>query len=246
MAFDPNQPRDYHGRWTDTGAEGEAHTTVMQRWGKNIGNAVRGAASDMLKMILQKAKEAAPELQDEAKKVADAVGGTLVPINLKSGERILEKANNKYGGDLNKVTDTVRTTIMTTYDKLETAAAKLNALPGIVRVKIQDGEEYFGYKGILANWKASNGVVAEIQVNAPGMLYAKEASKDNMGLLTPAQKEEIFKRTGIPCCKGHEYYEQIRTVTHDLPIPLWTTEMHKAVDGIIAKSKEYYSHFYGF
>lgn len=244
MPFDPNQPRDYHGRWTDTGAS--EHSNVMQRWGANIKNAVRGAASDLLKTILQKAKEAAPEVAQEAGKIAEAVGGSVVPINLKSAERIVEKANNKYGGDLNKVTDTVRTTIMVNYSKLEAAAEELSKLPGIQRVKIQEGEEYFGYKGILANYKTKNGVVSEIQVNSPGMLYAKEASKDKMGLLTPAQKEEIFRKTGLECCKGHEYYEQIRTVTNDLPVPLWTPAMHAQVDNIVKLSKEYYSHFYGF
>lgn len=225
MGFDPNEPRDAMGRWTDSS-----------------GTATHLAASDSVKNLMAKAKEAAPELDEEAKKVAELVGGTATGINLKSEERIKEKAAKEYGGDVSKVKDAVRTTIVADYSKLEAAAEALKNIPGITRVKIQDGDEFFGYKGVLANYKTKNGITAEIQVNSPGMLYAKEAKKDNTKFLSDKQYAEIKAKTGLEGGLGHVYYEQIRS-TKDRELK---PEEQKKVEGLIQKSKQYYSNFYGF
>jgi hypothetical protein len=224
--FNPDEPRDPLGKWT-----------------AGLTTATYQAATDAVDNLMSKAKESTEEVEAVAQQAASEIPGARVaPINLKSKERIIEKAQKEYGGNVNRIKDAVRTTIVVDYSKIEAAAEALKKIPGIDRVKIQDGDEYFGYKGVLANYKTKSGIDAEIQINSPGMLYAKEAIKDKMKLLTPKQYEEIKSKTGLPGGKGHEYYEQIRKHRGEVP----TAELEQKIDGLIKQSKQYYSNFYGF
>lgn len=225
--FDPSEARDAIGRWT-----------------KAIGSAITNAASDAVKNLMQKAKEAEPEVEEVGKKIADALNGRFTGINLKSEERIREKAKKEYGGDVSKIKDSVRTTIVVDYDKLPSVVDTIRPIPGIDRIKIQDGAEFFGYKGILVNYKTTNGIDAEIQVNSPGMLYAKEAKKDGTHFLTDSQYADIQKRTGLNGGLGHEYYEKIRSYRKNGRVPTDSEQIE--IGNLIKKSEEYYSHFYGF
>lgn len=244
MPFDPNEPRDERGRWTDSGG---GSTDIMTRFASKIGSAIKKAASDAVNILMRKAKDASAELNSVADQVAQAVGGINTGINLKSEARIKEKAEKEYGGDVSKVKDAVRTTIVVPYDKLEHAAQELKKFVGTDgRVKIQDGPEFFGYKGVLSNVRLSNGIMAEIQVNSPGMLYAKEAKKDNTKFLTDQQYADIKAKTGLEGGLGHVYYEQIRSLSRGAGTEHMTPEVEKKVNGLIQQSNKYYSHFYGF
>lgn len=110
------------------------------------------------------------------------------------------------------------------------------------RVKLQDGPEYFGYRGILTNIKTENGLLAEMQVNSPGMIYAKVFKEEALLVIGEQEYDDIAKKTGLPGGLGHVYYEQIRAINIDTASKQELEKLEK----LKKQSEEYYSHFYGF
>lgn len=227
MSFSEDQPRDEHGRWTSGGSGSD--------------DAIRAAASDSVNNLMYKAKLAAPEVENLAGELASELGGSFVPINFKSKESITRKANDEYGGDASRVKDAVRTTIVVEHSQLASAAERLRS-DGRLTVKVQDGPEYYGYKGVLANMKTKTGIHAEIQANSPGMIFAKEPKHIALNYMSEAKYNEIAKRTGLEGGRGHELYEKIRK----MPKQNMTRSEQIERDNLIEESKKYYSNFYGF
>ncbi len=232
MGFDPTEPRDAHGRWTD-----DLSTETVR--------ATMSAASDAIANLLAKAKEAAPEVEQETNLIAQLVGGRPTAINLKGETRIREKVEKEEGGDVSKIKDAVRSTIVIDYEKLDEALRVVQNTPGL-KVKLQVGDEFFGYRGIKINYRTSNGIDSEIQINSPGMLYAKEAKKDGTKFLTDQQYKDIERRTGLPPGLGHVYYEEIRSLTDKVKAGTLTPQEEEHRNGLIQKSKQDYANFYGF
>jgi hypothetical protein len=232
--FNPDEPRDPLGKWT-TG----------------LATAVQSAATDKkdpVQDLLEKAKQVAPEVEAEANKIGALIAGDVSPVNFKSETRMREKAQKEYGGDATKIVDSVRTMIFVPYDKLQASYDAVSKLPefqsdagGRAKVIGTRGEQ-FGFQGVLTNFKTSKGISAEIQINAPGMIYAKEDKKDKNPLLPQSKYDEIFKKTGLPPGKGHTFYEEIRSYRGSVP----TEEQQKRINFVIKQSEEYYSHFQGF
>lgn len=171
---------------------------------------VKGASAKGLLNLAPKANE---EIHALGQSVADSIpGATLAKGPIKSEARMTEKVMKDYGGDYSKMKDTVRNTIIV--PKQSDLKAAIEKLPkSEFPVKTQDAKkDPLGYSGFITNHRLSNGLIGEIQVNTPGMIYAKEPESIARGILGDAQYDAIAKKVGVPGGLGHKYYEQWRVL----------------------------------
>ncbi len=75
------------------------------------------------------------------------------------------------------------------------------------------------------------GIPAEIQVNSPEMIFAKEPGTVARQFLGDQRYDEIAARSGVPGGLGHELYEQWRVLDPNTP----------AAQSIAAQSRGYYN-----
>lgn len=180
-----------------------------------------------------KASASGEELDTLSRAIADDHNAVVTPINYKSEAGIIRKALAEYGGDVTKVTDAVRNTIIAEQSEIASIAAELKANPLTTRVKFQDFVDS-GYRGYLINIKTSEGILGEIQLNTPKMIYAKNSKNTAIRLIGKEKWDAIHAETGLEGGLGHDYYERYRVL--DIADP----EREK----ILQLSREYYSHFY--
>lgn len=186
--------------------------------------------------LQDRARESGPEVDKMANDIADKHGAKVTPINYKSRDSTLRKANADYKGDVNEVKDSVRNTIITDRKNIAKVAEEVKNNPLTTRFKEQVDPK-LGYSGYLANVKTSNGTLGEVQINTPKMIYAKELPADAQRILGKDQWEAINKETGLPGGLGHKYYEQHRVLNEAIP-----AERIK-MNEIEAASRDYYSNF---
>lgn len=224
------QARDKTGKWTD-GFPGHvaARMEAVERLEKQT------VAEADVDALMNKAKEAGPEVDDIAQRIARKHGGSVVPINYKTKESIARKARDEYGGDVTKIKDAARTTIVVENDDdVERVLQDFeNEFGGQVRVKRQRAEDFLGYSGSIMNFTAKNGLVCEIQVNTPRMIYAKDIYAEQ--LLGPARFNSVRAKYNVPPGRGHEFYERYRV--------LKSPEQDKERMEIERESKAYYDTF---
>jgi hypothetical protein len=100
-------------------------------------------------------------------------------------------------------------------------------------VKIIDAaSDPMGYSGANAIIRTKAGIYAEIQVNTPAMIYAKESPQIARAILGDAKYSELASETGVTGGRGHQLYEQWRS----LPV----ADPRRAQ--IEAESRAYYDH----
>lgn len=92
-----------------------------------------------------------------------------------------------------------------------------------------------GYSGHLFQVWAKDGIKAEIQVNTPQMIYAKEPMAKS--ILGNEQYTQIRKKSGLQCGLGHKYYEEYRTI---LSIKTPTDVQLKRLSELETLSRDYY------
>ena len=80
-----------------------------------------------------------------------------------------------------------------------------------------------------------NGIQAEIQVNTPKMIYAKETETNARKILGDKVCDQIAKETGMQGGLGHKYYEDIRILDE-------VKDIAKIAE-LTKLSKSYYAHF---
>jgi hypothetical protein len=196
-----------------------------------------------VKDLVAQAEAAAPEVDKLGKDLAEKYGAIVTPINMKSADSIVRKTNDEEGGNLGNIKDSVRNTIITDDPvAIQNIIRDLSNDPRVAggngRVKTQTHESNtLGYSGNIINIKTSNGLTAEIQVNTPKMIYAKEKPADARRILGDAKYNQIQKETGYAGGRGHEFYEEYRT--------LYGRKNAARKKEIEQKSKKYYSNFLG-
>lgn len=196
------------------------------------------------KSMMARAKVTGQELQNDAERIAKKYKANVTPLNFKSYDSMIRKAVDDEHGDATKIKDTVRTTIVTDKKNLGKITKEVGAL-GVKGLKTQDFTATSGYRGFLTNPKLSNGIIGEIQINTPEMIYAKEAPEVAKFVIGEDKWNEINKKTGLPGGLGHKYYEQERVIKDkedDSPEVLASKQA--AREAILAKSREYYKKFY--
>lgn len=165
----------------------------------------------------------------KSEKVAASVSATVTPVNVKSERRILEKATASYDGDVARVGDIIRNTFIVGKERVEATLKAIEQAFEVERIKPQSTS--LGYSGHLMNVWVRDGIRAEIQVNTPQMIYAKETSARN--IIGDDIYKTIRKATGLPPGMGHKYYEEWRVMT---PAEKASKKGHDLVE----KSRQYY------
>jgi hypothetical protein len=196
-----------------------------------------------VKDLVAQAQAAAPEVDKLGKDLAEKYGGIVTPINLKSADSIVRKTNDEEGGNLGNIKDSVRNTVISDDPvAIQNIIRDLSNDPRVAggngRVKVQSHDSNsLGYSGNIINIKTSNGLTAEIQVNTPKMIYAKEKPSDAKRILGEDKYNQIQKQTGFVGGRGHEFYEQYRVLN-----PKKDGAKMREIE---QKSKKYYSNFLG-
>lgn len=191
--------------------------------------------------LIAKSEEIKDEVHAFAVSVAAEFGGRVTPVNLKTRASILRKLSTaEVNHDARAIKDAVRTTIIVDSDKVEGVRSYFKQIKAnggnVQRIKVQAGSVFLGYTGTIVNVNGTNGLTAEIQVNTPKMIYAKEPPEDAKRIIGEALWRKIRRETGLPGGLGHKYYEQYRSLTYEQQ----RSELGRE---IARKSEEYYSHF---
>lgn len=191
--------------------------------------------------LIAKSEEIKDEVQAFAVSVASEFGGRVTPVNLKTRASIIRKLSTaEVNHDTRAINDAVRTTIIVDSDKVESVRSYFKQIKSsggnVQRIKVQAGSVFLGYTGTIVNINGANGLTAEIQVNTPKMIYAKEPPEDAKRIIGEALWRKIRRETGLPGGLGHKYYEQYRLLTYE-------QQQSELGREIARKSEEYYSHF---
>lgn len=195
----------------------------------------RDAVEAKLDEMYAKAPEAEAEITALANSIADDLGGAVTPGPLKGRERALQKIQNDYAddvhpfGDPTRLKDMVRNTIIVDADAYPQAVARLEAAGARVK-RIDASTDPLGYSGSNSNLTTQSGLVAEIQVNTPEMIYAKEGPEVARAILGPERYDALAARIGLEGGQGHTYYEDWRSLPEGDP-------RRTAIE---AESREYY------
>lgn len=179
--------------------------------------------------IYKKSSAAKAEIDQVANDIAKEHGGKVAQAPIKSKERAIQKINADYGGDATRIKDLARNTIVVSEDKIAITASQLKSRGANIKV-IDGNTDPLGYSGINSTIKTKNGMTAEIQVNSPAMIYAKESEKNAKIILGDDLYNTTAKKAGVPGGKGHKLYEDWRSLEDSNP----------AKQTIEKQSKEYY------
>ena len=136
------------------------------------------AATSANRMIKLSKKEY-DSFDKTTKQIAKRHGAMITPTNMKKRPSMVRKANADFNGDSTQVKDSIRTTIITPYNKRNAVIDDLQKKGMVERLKRQNFDT--GYTGVLMNTKTGQYIEkgkvlqGEIQVNTPGMIFAKES-----------------------------------------------------------------------
>ena len=186
-------------------------------------------------LLMAKARNVGNEVQRIAEDIANRYGASVTPINYKSCTSLYRKLTIREGTPIDKIKDSVRNTIIADKKDINKIISELEKVDTFSRYKLQKPEDYSGYSGNIINLKMPNGIQAEIQVNTPKMIYAKETEANARKILGDKVWEQIAKETGMQGGLGHKYYEEIRILDE-------VKDMAKIAE-LTKLSKSYYAHF---
>lgn len=203
--------------------------------GKFVGWNENSILAKEITEVCKMARASGKEVQSTAESIAQKYGAKCTPINFKSEESIrrkvlLERQEVPMFSPKN-LKDTVRTTIVADNKDIDFIISDLVKHKSFVRLKEQ--KTSLGYVGNIVNLITNNGLIAEIQVITPYMIYAKEPPKIAKQLLGESMWNKIMQKTKLEGGLGHKFYEQWR---------LLNPKSKEAIE-IAKKSVEYYRHF---
>lgn len=186
--------------------------------------------------LIGKAREVGDIVQAKAVAIAEECNGVVTPINYKGFKSMFRKLRDPNDPKtISDIKDAVRNTIVVEKKDIDKVVSKLKELDEFWRYKKQTPDKFFGYSGNIINLSMPNGIKAEIQVNTPKMIFAKEKEADARRILGDKVWEDIAKKTGMKGGLGHEYYEQIRLLDN--------VKDAEKIAKLAKKMEEYYSHF---
>jgi len=179
---------------------------------QDAGNNVQPNSPE-IQNLMTKAKESSAEVEKIGQTIASQFGGHLSETDYKSASSIARKANDYYKGNVNKVKDAIRNTVILDKHKIEESTQYAKQIPGYVKTNQRRPEsDTLGYKGYAIVYKTKNGIYAEVQINTPEMIYAKETEIRARKMIGDKKYDEIFKKTGIEGGLGHKLFEEWRSL----------------------------------
>lgn len=101
---------------------------------------------------------------------------------------------------------------------------------------IDGAKDPLGYSGVNATIETQAGIVGEIQVNTPAMIYAKESEPMARALIGDDLYTSIATKSGIPDGQGHKLYEQWRVLPDSDPERLAIETQSKAYYDAVRRS----------
>jgi len=183
----------------------------------------------------------APHAKDEIDHIGESVaiklGGKLAKAELKSKERSVKKIAQNYKGNVLRINDIARNTIVVQKSRINEAVSSIQKeYPNCKVFEFTKNNSRLGYLGTNITVFTKAGIKAEIQVNTPVMIYAKEEKEIAQKILGKKQYSEIKKKLGIDGGMGHIYYEMCRKSPRE----------SKKFEETAQKSREYYKQFWGY
>jgi hypothetical protein len=190
-----------------------ARSTTPAAEQPNAKPAVRSKSPTELQLdeMYAKAPTAKAEIDALADSIAKETGGTLAKAPLKQRGRALEKAIKDYRGDASKVKDIARNTIVADWNQYDKAVALLKGHGAKVK-NIDRTSDPMGYSGTNTVIETKAGLPAEIQVNTPEMIYAKEPPANGRAILGEKKYADLAAQTGVPGGRGYQLYEEWRSL----------------------------------
>lgn len=169
------------------GAKPFSHTpSINPEDVSHVTSQLQGAPEDIREALVphyQAAPEAKSFVDHLTTHVADEFGGTPHLAPIKGVARVAEKVATDYGGDASKVRDFVRSTItVPDTESAGKALARVRQLDhpvGDPKINI-DTPIPSGYRTIIQNVRAPNGMVGEVQITLPELLAAKKNGGDDI------------------------------------------------------------------
>jgi hypothetical protein len=189
-------------------------------------------------VIYAKAPAAKIEIDGVADDIAEMFGGQVAKAPIKSQERAIQKIMNDYDGDATKIKDLARNTIIVPPDKLDSAVAELAKRGASIKV-IDGAKDPLGYSGVNSTIKTQAGIVGEIQVNTPAMIYAKESEAMARALVGDDLYTSVASKSGIPGGQGHKFYEEWRVLSPSSTQAQSIAEQSRAYYEAIRRSNGY-------
>lgn len=186
-------------------------------------------------LLMSKARAVGGTIQEQAETIAKKYGGVVTPTNYKGFSSMYRKLNSEKDMLVSDIKDSVRNTIIVEKGNVDKVVSELQSLPAFSRYKQQAPEDFCGYSGNIINLKMPNGIQAEVQVNTPKMIYAKETEANARMILGDKVWEQIAKETGMQGGLGHKYYEEIRILDE--------VKDRAKIAELTKLSKSYYAHF---
>jgi hypothetical protein len=206
----------------------------------SINSPVRSTIDLQADRLMKKARAAGDEVYNISLNYANNFGGTTTDINYKSKSSIMRKARTELNGNIGLIKDSARTTVIVEAERIDEVVSVMRTDPrftrGAGRIKLQTPDKFMGYKGVLANIETSSGLICEIQVLSPEMIFAKMPKKDAISLIGEKRWNFIKKKTGLEGGMGHKFYEQYRVLDK--------TRDAKKMQNIWTQSEEYYKNFH--
>lgn len=148
-----------------------------------------------------------------------------------------ENANDYYKGNVNKVKDAVRNTVIVDKQNIQLALANAKNIRGYIRTNERNpGTDSLGYKGHSVIFKTNNGMYGEVQINTPEMIYAKETESRGRKMLGDKKYDETARKVGVKGGLGHKLFEEWRGLNDE--------KEYVRKKEIQDQSKKYYSHFF--
>lgn len=246
LRYRPDQPRDDHGRWSDTGASGNepvretsldpthAQRVLQQLHHAGIDSALDAASPEFreaYQQIMAKQPAAQQELQGIVDKAVAAtlhshVDATSAELSnglgpLKKGERIIEKAAREEGGNLALIRDTVRGQIVVKHiEDVPSAITALKRSTTVVREKNRFGIAMAGVPAEPVSPTGYRDYLANVQLSN-GLIGEVQIHVKSM---------LAAKVTG----GGHELYKEIRTLPK-------TSEGDRRLNHLMEQSRHLYN-----
>ncbi|MEB5931909.1 hypothetical protein MXL15_06815 [Pseudomonas mosselii] len=165
--------------------------------------------------VYRGAPSAKQYIDNLASGLAGQHGGTVLAAPLKRRDRAMEKARNLFGGDARKSNDIARNTLIVDPSQIPGVINNLESHDNITLNVITANQTPVGYSGVHAKINTPSGVLAEMQIHTPQMIYANlptDLARNALGDTAYNSLDDFARRNGYEGGQGHKYYEIFRNL----------------------------------
>jgi len=165
--------------------------------------------------VVTAAKPAKKFIDDEVTAMAAEIPGVrLAGAPIKKVDRIVEKVEKELAGDFSQLQDVARNTVVPFTESSRAAVIdRMDKRKDVTRKKVQSPGSFMGYQGVIYNVRTPSGMIAEIQVVSPRMIYGKNSVDNAKKILGDDVFNQIQSDTDLEPGLGHGFYEQLRSMT---------------------------------